>query len=226
MKNNKINYGCLWVIIAIIAFWLLTAAIAFADAYDEPVIPDIHRASEPTYQHKAPYWQELATDNCIDGKIKNAGDINCTVTPKKVPEPLPLLLIGISTLLLWAKRKLTDGKNAIEFLFLFRQLLWGRALLWIAYIFVASTLAWALVGCGSVGTVTRFSDGTVSETHAITFGSTAAVTDFKDSIGPTGRRISFGAGKTDVNVEALQQSNDILGKVVEGFTSGTIKGIK
>jgi len=124
------------------------------------------------------------------------------------------------------RNKLNYTKNVIEFFWLFRAAWIEQLQVAIAFIFVAGILAWALTGCGSVGTITRFSDGTVSETHAITFGSTAAVSDFKDSIGPNGRRISFGAGQTDVNVDALQQSNNLLGKVVEGFTSGAIQGIK
>jgi|APLak6261658528_1056013.scaffolds.fasta_scaffold54040_2 hypothetical protein len=81
-------------------------------------------------------------------------------------------------------------------------------------------LVWLMSGCGSVGTITKFADGTISETHAITFGSTAAVTDFKDNISANGRRISFGSGNSDVNVEALQQSNEILGKLLEGAVKG------
>ena len=96
----------------------------------------------------------------------------------------------------------------------------------ISFLFVAIVFAWALTGCGSVGTVTRFADGTVSETHAITFGSTAAVSDYKDNLTLTGREIGFGAGNTDVNVEALKQSNNILEKLVEGLSSGAIKGLK
>ncbi len=75
-----------------------------------------------------------------------------------------------------------------------------------------SIIILSLVACGSVGTVTRFADGTVSETHAFTLGSTAAVSDFKDSIktaNKTGRTISFGTGNADVNVEALEQSNQL-----------------
>ena len=74
-----------------------------------------------------------------------------------------------------------------------------------------------LTACGSVGTITKFSDGTVSETHAFTIGSTAAINAFKDSIsipGKNGRTISIGSTNTDVNVEALQQSNELLGTLV------------
>jgi len=117
-------------------------------------------------------------------------------------------------------------KEYIAFLWLFRAAWIEKLMLFVATLFVACVFAFALTGCGSVGTITRFSDGTISETHAITFGSTAAISDFKDNIGPNGRRISFGAGQSDVNVEALQQSNELLGKVIQGLTTGAIQGLK
>jgi len=86
-----------------------------------------------------------------------------------------------------------------------------------ALIIAFTPLLFLLASCGSVGTITRFADGTVSETHAFTMGSTSAVTDFKDSIktaNKTGRTITFGSVSNDVNVEALEQSNQLLGTLV------------
>ena len=84
----------------------------------------------------------------------------------------------------------------------------------------------SMVSCGHVQTITRFPDGTISETSATTLGSTAAVTEFRDSLkasNKSGRTISFGAGKTDVNVEALQQTNELLGTLVGAAVKAAIK---
>ena len=115
-------------------------------------------------------------------------------------------------------RAMTENlKEQVQFIWLFRTA-WIEQLMLAAFITcVVTAVLLMLSGCGSVGTITRFADGTISETHAFTFGSTAAVSDFKDSIktpNKSGRSISFGTGNTDVNVEALEQSNQLLGTLV------------
>ena len=108
-------------------------------------------------------------------------------------------------------------KEQVQLIWLFRAA-WIEQLIKAVAVLVCIVLfAFILTGCGTVGTITRFADGTVSETHAFTFGSTAAVSDFKDSIktaNKTGRTISFGSVSNDVNVEALEQSNQLLGTLV------------
>jgi hypothetical protein len=170
------------------------------------------------------HYKKLEIPDCINDVLENkigrkherCEDIN------PVPEPLPVMMLGIAAVFASIKRV----RNQLSFIWLYRHLWLEKVMIFTALFFTALVFSWALTGCGSVGTITRFADGTVSETHAITFGSTAAVTDFSDRITGNGRAISFGAGKADVNVEALRQSNELLGTVVEGFTSGAIKGIK
>jgi hypothetical protein len=260
MKNNTVNYGCLWIFIGVIIFWIIVICAVNADTYEgkEDIKPDgkktmlyqHERAGRllpyPTYsfhdsESMPKYWNGYGVkpsganyyhyfDNspCQYPEVvkckKDSLDVQNNA--HNIPEPMPVMLIGIGAIGLWIREKLNDTKEKIDFLWLFRAAWIEKVILAIAFLFVAFVLAWALTGCGSVGTITRFSDGTVSETNAFTFGSTAAVSDFKDTIGSNGRKISFGAGQTDVNVQALQQSNDLLGKIVEGFTSGAIKGVK
>jgi len=109
MRNRNTSYGCLWIIIGAALMWLLVAFSVKADSYDEPVIPDIHRNSEPTYQTRVPYWRTLQTPNCVndvlEGRYNQKWPV-CKPEPKKIPEPLPLLMIGIGAvaLTIW-KRK-------------------------------------------------------------------------------------------------------------------------
>ena len=108
-------------------------------------------------------------------------------------------------------------KEKLKFIWLFRAAWIEQLIQSIIIIGGIAIAALFITACGSVGTITRFADGTVSETHAFTLGSTAAVSDFKDSIktaNKTGRTISFGSVHNDVNVEALEQSNQLLGTLV------------
>jgi len=238
MKNNNTNYGCLWVFIAVVVFWIIVIASqnVKADGVDDPnfykdfdknpCAYDLGVKCEDEYikPRHIEHYKKLEIPDCVNDVLENrigrkqarCQDIN------PVPEPLPLMMLGIAAVLASIKRV----RNQLSFIWMYRHLWLEKVMISASLFLIALVFSWALTGCGSVGTITRFADGTVSETHAITFGSTAAVTDFSDRITGTGRSITFGAGKTDVNVEALRQSNELLGTVVEGFTSGAIKGIK
>jgi len=232
MRQNNINYGCLWVIIAIIIFWLSAITFAMADGVDDPNFYKDFDKNPCAYDlgvkcedecikpRHIEHYKKLEIPGCVNDALENR--ISRCQDIKPVPEPLPLMMLGVAAVLASIKRV----RNQLSFIWMYRHLWLEKVIIRTSLFLIALVFAWALAGCGSVGTITRFADGTVSETHAITFGSTAAVTDFSDRITGTGRSISFGAGKTDVNVEALRQSNELLGAVVEGFTSGAIKGIK
>jgi len=236
MRDKNINYGCLWIIILVLLLWLSVITITMADGVDDPnfykdfdknpCAYDLGVKCEDEYikPRHIEHYKKLEIPSCVNDvlenrigrKLERCQDIN------PVPEPLPLMMLGIAAVLASLKRV----RNQLSFIWMYRHLWLENVMIGASFLFIGLVFAWALTGCGSVGTITRFSDGTISETHAITFGSTAAVTDFSDRITGTGRSITFGAGKTDVNVEALRQSNELLGTVVEGFTSGAIKGIK
>jgi hypothetical protein len=237
MKNKNTNYGCLWVFIAVAVFCIIAIASqnVKADGVDDPnfykdldknpCAYDLGVKCEDEYikPRHIEHYKKLEIPGCVNDVLENrigrkqerCQDIK--PVPKPVPKPLPLMRLGIAAVL---------ASIQLSLIWIFRNLWIQQVMIFLALFVTALVFSWALTGCGSVGTITRFADGTISETHAITFGSTAAVTDFSDRITGTGRSISFGAGKTDVNVEALRQSNELLGTVVEGFTSGAIKGIK
>jgi len=227
MKNKNTNYGCLWVFIAAVVFWIIAIASmnVKADGIDDPNFYKDFDKNPCAYDLGVKCDDEYIKPRHIEHykKVEIPGcKQGCRKDIKPVPEPLPVMMLGIAAVLASIKRV----RNQLSFIWMYRHLWLEKVMIFAALFFTALVFSWALTGCGSVGTITRFADGTVSETHAITFGSTAAVTDFSDRITGTGRSISFGAGKTDVNVEALRQSNELLGAVVEGFTSGAIKGIK
>lgn len=77
-----------------------------------------------------------------------------------------------------------------------------------------------------MSTTTTFPDGRKTSTHAFVFGRTEAITGFHDDMTKDGRVVSVGTANGDVNVEALKQSNDLLGKLFEGLMKGFMEGAK
>jgi len=165
MKNKNTNYGCLWVFIAVVVFWIIAIASqnVKADAYDEPTIPDIHRTTElkPIEPCLNQCWKQLESLKCKEQQ------------PKKVPEPMPLMLIGIGAISLVLRTKAKEIKNIIEFLWLFRSAWIEKFQVFIAFLFIAGVLAWALTGCaiGKGGDVAGIGEAVYTYKHVSKFGT-------------------------------------------------------
>jgi len=83
-----------------------------------------------------------------------------------------------------------------------------------------------VTGCVDIHTLTKFPDGRIVEGHINGFMVTDTVSGFRDDMTKDGRTISLDKAASDVNVEALKQSNDLLAKLMQALMAGAIQGAK
>lgn len=131
------------------------------------------------------------------------------------------------------KGKINQYSQILQFIWLYRALSFpiiakdiAKTVWWILLFILIGYFILILSGCASMSTTTTFPDGRQTSTHAFVIGRTETMTDFRDNMTKDGRDVSVGSAKGDVNVEALKQSNDLLGKLVEGMMKGFVEGAK
>jgi len=87
-----------------------------------------------------------------------------------------------------------------------------------------------LSACATITTDTILTDAagnkTITHTHAAVLGRTEAITGLSDDLTPGSRKIGVGAANGDVNVKALEQTNNLLGTLVEGLVKGAAAAAK